>query len=241
MEGFYDIHCHMLPGVDDGAQNMQETEQMLEVAYSEGIRNVIFTPHYHPRRGHADAKKIEAAFEQVKNMVADRFPDMNIYTGNELYYDQDVKQRLKEGEVLPLAGSKYVLLEFSGAVERKKIRDAVGTMLMSGYLPVIAHVERYESLFEKKDALETVLEMGAYFQVNASAVLGDLGRKRKKQILKMMENGMVHFVATDAHDGGVRAPKMKKVAGYLEKKLGLREAKRLLVDNPECIIKNKII
>ncbi len=241
MKGYFDIHCHILPGIDDGAANEREMLQMLKVAYSQGIRYVFATPHYHPKRGEADASVVDSVFENVQNVVKTQFPDMKIYKGNEIYFRQDATQMLKEGRLLTLAGSDYVLLEFSTAVSRDQVKNAVGQLQMAGYVPVIAHVERYEDLVGEYGFIEELADAGVYFQVNAASVVGDMGGARKRFIKKMIKNDWVHFIGTDAHDAGHRAPLMEKCASYLRKKFDEDTAEMLLYHNPMMIVKNKMI
>lgn len=242
MRGYIDMHCHVLPGVDDGSGSMKETLRMVQTAYKEGIRAMIVTPHYHPRRGMADAAVVREALRHVQSEVHKLLPDMRLYPGNEIYYRQDAKELLREGTLLTLAGSDYVLVEFSmGSVTPEQIADAVRDLQMGGYLPVIAHIERYDRLLGDVDAAMELVEAGAYIQVNAASVTGELGGNRKRYIRKLIKNDCVHFVGTDAHDTGARAPLMKKCASCLTRKFGEEVCETLLCVNPGLVLQNEII
>lgn len=241
MNGYFDMHCHLLPGVDDGAEDTKEMMKMLQIAYNEGIRTIFATPHYHPRRGNADVETILKQFAQVYRTIKQTFPDMELYEGNEIYYGQDIVDMLNKGELLTLANSEYVLIEFSVSDEPNYIRDAMNTLILAGYFPVLAHVERYDNLMKKLNVIEELVDSGVYLQVNAGSVIGDSGGKVKKIISRLIKQDMIHFIGTDAHSANSRAPYISECARYLVKKFGAEKAQRLLFDNPVKVVKNKII
>lgn len=241
MKGYFDVHCHLLPGIDDGASSEREMLDMAEIAYRESIRYIFATPHYHPRRGEADKETIDGVFEQAQELIRNKYPDMKIYRGNEIYFRQDAADMLKSGQLLTLAESDYALIEFSTSVSKKQVKTAVGQIQMAGYMPVIAHVERYEELIGAYDFIEELAGAGVYFQVNASSVIGEMGGTRKRFIKKLIKNDWVHFIGTDAHDTKYRAPLMEKCAAYLRKKFDDDVAELLLYYYPMMVVKNKMI
>lgn len=241
MKGYFDMHCHILPGIDDGAKDEKEMLKMLQIAYDDGIRYMFTTPHYHPARGDASADRIECAYNVVQEIIKEQFPDMKLYKGNEIYYRQDLGELLRNGTVLSLAGSDYVLVEFPFSTDTKQIKKAVGQVQMAGYLPVVAHVERYEQLIGEYDFIQELTDAGVYFQVNADSVTGELGRNRKKFVKKLIKNECVHFIGTDAHDSVYRTPRLQACATYLKKKFDEDTANILLYYNPIMVVKNKVI
>lgn len=241
MNGFYDIHSHILPGIDDGAEDSNELLKMLKIAHQEGIRHVIATPHYHPRRGEADKKSIQSVFEKAKELAREYVPDLQLYAGNEIYYQQDAKDLLKAGKILTLADSRYVLIEFSMAADKMQMKAALSQMQMAGFMPVVAHLERYGAFLDDFGMVRELADGGVYFQANTSSIIGDSGSYVKKFLKRMIKEDCLHFVGTDAHGMYQRAPLMRKCAGYLEKKFGEEIVQRLLIDNPSKIVQNKIL
>lgn len=241
MTNLYDLHCHILPGLDDGAKDEYEMIKMVQIAYKEGIRTMIATPHYHPYRGCADAETIARDFGKAYRLVKRFCPEMDIYEGNEIYYQSDVVKKLKEGEILTLANSQYALFEFSTDAEFRFIKDAIEEVLFAGYMPVIAHVERYVKLMNDLELVNELIETGAYIQINAASCIGNSGSQSKKDIRKLLKQDLVHFVGTDAHSERNRAPLIQKCARYIEKKFGTEQAERILHENPSLLINNKII
>lgn len=241
MDGYFDIHCHILPGVDDGAGDIVETEKMLREAYKEGIRNIIATPHFHPRRGHETAERILEAVEQVREMIEKKFPGMQLYQGQEIYYSHDVLDKLKNKEILTMEDSQYVLVEFSVGDEIRRIKEGLNNLLMQGYSPILAHVERYELLDKDMETIEELADAGVYLQVNSGSLLGYLGGAKKRFVKKLLKEQLVTFIASDAHDSEKRKPQFKKCVEYLSKKIGEKMVWQIFYENPQKIIENEII
>ncbi len=241
MEHLFDMHCHILPGIDDGAKDEYDMMKMVRIAYNEGIRTIVATPHFHPYRGSADSEAVMRIFGKTYSLIRHYFPDMDVYEGCEIYYQSDIVNKIKNGELLTMAGSNYVLIEFSTDAECTYIRDALSEILFAGFRPVIAHIERYDNLMNNFDLVNELVESGIYIQVNSASIIGNAGMKTKKDIRKLFQNDLVHFVGTDAHNEKSRAPLIKKSVRYVEKKFGEDVAERVFHINPALLIKNKII
>lgn len=241
VENFFDIHCHIIYGVDDGSKTMEQSMNMLKIAYDEGTRNIIFTPHYHKGYYKADRTLVKEHFAKLRQEVAKSFPTMSLYLGNEIYFAEDSLEDLEKNLIFTLADSRYVLLEFSTSVEFSYIMKAIRGALQYGYIPIIAHVERYSCLLEDIDLIEEMTDQGAYIQINASSVTGENGRKTKSFVKKLLKYQWVSFIATDAHRDDKRAPKLRDCVSYVEKKFGEEYANKIFVENPGCIIKNEYI
>ena len=241
MRGFFDVHCHILPGIDDGAKDNKQMLQMVKIAYEEGIRYIVATPHYHPRRGEADAQVVRSVFGKARSLIKSEFPDMEIYEGNEIYFREDAKDMLRAGELLTMAGSDYVLVEFSTSVEKKQIKHAINQLQFAGYLPVIAHIERYNEIVSDYAFISEMVDAGVYIQVNASTITGEMGGAKKRFAKRLIKNDWLHFIGTDAHDPVRRAPLMAKCALYLTKKFDEDTMERLLYYYPAMLVNNKVI
>lgn len=240
--GYYmDMHCHCLPGIDDGAKNMEESLQMLQMAYADGIREVIATPHFHHRRGHASKEVICEKVKEVQEAIRKTCPDMVLYPGNELYYSSRLPEFIAEEKICTMADSRYVLIEFSPDTEYAEMRNALMNIQTQGVWPILAHIERYFCLVKKPALALELAEMGIYLQVNAGGVLGRYGRKEKSLIKKMFAKGKISFVATDAHDTENRKQELSECAEYVKKKFGEAMVNTCFYENPQAVVKNKII
>ena len=236
-----DIHSHILPGIDDGARDEGQSLEMLKLAAADGITDIIVTPHFHYRRGHAAPAQIREAALKMQQMINDTGLKINIHIGNELYYTHELLENVKAGDALTMAGSDYVLLEFSPETERRKIQNGVYQFLSEGYYPIIAHMERYQAFQKHPDFAAEVSEMGAYYQLNAGSLLGAAGWSTKRFAKAMLKSGMIRFVATDAHDMQKRVPAFGRAAEWIEKKYGESELTDYLYNNPQMILENKAL
>ena len=236
---YVDIHSHILPGLDDGARDEAESLKMFRLAERSGISDIIATPHFHYRRGMISPEEIENAANRMQKLLDESNIKINIHTGNELYYSHELIRAVKAGDVLTLAGSNYVLLEFSPNVEKRKLQSAVYQFLGEGYFPIIAHMERYSVLQSDPEIALDIYEMGALYQMNAGSLLGRAGWKTKRFSRLMMENGLVQFIATDAHDSKRRSPDLQKAAKWIAGKHGRTNLKMYLQENPAMILDTK--
>ena len=241
MEGFTDIHCHILPALDDGAKNMEKTKAMLKMAYDEGIRYMIATPHFYASRKSAPIGDVQATLRTIQQKAVSWGINIKLYLGNEIYYRSEVPELLEKGKVATLAGTRYVLVEFDPMTDYSYLRDGILKLCSYGYIPILAHTERYECLFTKKERLQKLKDHGIVIQVNASSYqkgLFDAVGKRAKYLLK---KELVDVIGTDAHGTGKRSPKMRETAKYLYKKAGKKRAEEILFTNPKAILKDKDI
>lgn len=232
---YFDIHTHIAPQIDDGAKNDETARAMLRMMERSGIKNIILTPHYNEEEGMTgDAF---AAAEHVKKLADEVAGGFNIYPGNEIFYSSNVIRLLHEGKIATLAGSRYVLVEFNYGISADGIHSAVNELCMAGFRPIIAHVERYECLYEK-GAADHLAESGAYLQINAGSFTSK-NRKKVCFVKKLMKNDLVSFIASDCHSTGMRFPNAGKCIKTLNKRYGNELTQKLLSDNPINIIKNQ--
>ena len=172
---YTDIHCHIIPGVDDGAQSMEQAQEMIQIAYESGTRNIIATPHYGPHRAKASKGTIAVNFLELQMWMQANYPDMKLYLGQELSYKHGTEDALKRGAAFTLAGSRYALVEVEPEEEYSRIRDGLQAIQMAGYWPILAHAERCNRLAANVDYIEELVHMGVYIQVNARSITGENG------------------------------------------------------------------
>lgn len=233
---FVDIHTHILPGVDDGAANMEQALELLRMSREDGIGAVVLTPHYRSRFQQNSPERVMQSFEALCQEAHQRYPQMELYLGSEVAYVRDVTEKLGDGTVLTLNDTHYVLLEFDTNCYRSRVIDGVLEVLNCGYVPIIAHVERY-SIFRKKASLiDEVLDMGALIQLNANGVMGKLGFGVKRYCHRLLKTHKVHFVASDAHDTESRRPQLKACYERIAKKYGKSYAAALFYENARAML-----
>ena len=241
MNQFVDIHCHILPGVDDGSQTPEETKAMLQKAWDEGIQIMVATPHYHKQRGKNDIELIKKQLLLTRKLAKEVNPKMQICLGMEIYYGEDVPELLKEGRVVSIRKSRYILVEFSPGDEFQYILNAVRKLQMSGHTVIIAHIERYNCLRKDISNVEYLREMGAYLQVNTGSITGSYGRSEKKFLREVLKAHLVQLVGTDAHGSERRTPKMQEAYKEVVKRCGEEYADQIFGQNAKKVLRNEEI
>lgn len=231
-----DIHTHVLPGVDHGAENWDISLKMLAKSARCGIKAVIATPHYLPWKKSVTPELIcERCREAEKRLQKEYGYTMDIYPGNEIYYGTDTVELLKAGKVLSLGKSCYVLIEFSEDVAYQTICAAVRNLQFYGYNPIIAHVERYQCL-KQTNKLKELKNMGALAQVNIGSFQGGLFDERSNRVKRWLRDEWIDFVASDMHDMEKRQPMAAGQLMWLQKKLSLEYQDKLLYGNAQRIL-----
>ncbi|WP_270644796.1 CpsB/CapC family capsule biosynthesis tyrosine phosphatase [Merdimonas faecis] len=239
LDNFIDMHVHILPGVDDGAEDIKEMEEMLKIAYSEGIRCIIATPHHHPRRGKESPEVLRKKAALLRKSAHEIDEHFRIYLGTEIFFGQDVLEKLKEGQVLTMNRRNYVLVEFSPSEPFSYIKQSLQQLMMAGYEVILAHAERYRCLTEEPELAEQLGDMGILLQINAGSITGDGGRRIRKFIRYLMDEDLVFCVGTDAHSARSRAPRMKKAAEYVKKKYGEEYVRKIFYENAKMMLRKE--
>lgn len=227
-----DVHCHIMPRIDDGSRNMTETIKMLKIAEAEGITHIIATPHFKSGHHNASPQKVRELMNAVNDAAATMRINMKLYQGNEILFNDEVCDYVDEGRISRMNNTNYILVEFMPSDPYQHIRNAIDEIMGAGYVPIIAHVERYECMYDDIDNVREVRNMGAEIQVNASSITGSLGKEIKKYVHKLLKEQLVDYVGTDAHRCEVsRMPKMKKCCEMLYKKYDEAYVDSILYEN----------
>ena len=226
-----DMHCHILPGVDDGAYDEGSMERMLRIADAEGIEGIVATPHYTLGEDVEELEAIKTKYAMAREAWKVYGSQKELYLGSELLWEDGMVEALDSGKALTMNGTSYVLVEFLPDVGASYVENAVRRLQYAGYLPIIAHVERYERLGGRR-VLRKLVDMGAYLQVNVSTILGKHGFFLKYRAVSWVREGLIHFVGTDGHNSKTRRPQMRECAQYLDKKLGVTRTSQILEKNP---------
>lgn len=232
-----DIHAHLLPGVDDGARTMEESCRLVELAKQAGFCSVIVTPHYSRRRG---TEGLAERFEELKEAVRQSDPDFSLYLGQETYYREELPERLRSGGALTMAGSRYVLVEFDPGVSYQTFKRAVRRLISSGYIPVIAHMERYGCLRESQNLAEAC-RSGCLMQMNYESLQGHWFSPEVRWCRKQVKEGRIHFLGTDMHRTDYRPPETAGALKWLYAHVDRRLVDRMTFGNAERMIKNEKI
>ena len=218
MTGFTEIHAHFVYGVDDGPRTRREMEVMLDAAYADGIGELFATPHVH--------------LEEARAYCRQRGYEMRLHRGAELMYTPAMERFALEKRLPTLGDSPLALLEFVPEVSMRDMREAIGLMERSGYTAVLAHVERYNCLFVGKNAWKLKEERDVRYQLNAGTAIGGKGFLRDAVIRRWLREGLIDYVASDAHNCASRPFRMREACASLRRNYGQELAARVTGMNP---------
>ncbi|MBQ7658631.1 MAG: protein-tyrosine-phosphatase [Butyrivibrio sp.] len=230
-----------MPGVDDGSPDLATSLEMLRIADKNGITHIILTPHHKPMHHNVSPEHNVAYRKKLQEAATEAGIKAKLFSGNEIYYSDETMEELIDGRICSLAGSDYVLVEFHPTNPFKAIQNAAGRVQAAGYIPIIAHVERYSDIVSHPARVRDLIQMGCFIQVNASSVMGKYGFGISHFTKKLLKEELVHFIASDAHDTGRRAPHLLDCRNYVERKFGEDYGKKLFFTNPANVIRNELI
>lgn len=233
--GYVDVHCHLIPGVDDGAKDMAMAEHMLRQAWDDGTRVMILTPHFNPARFRASNEEIEKKWKLLQESAKKIHSEFKLYLGSECKYHSDSCDYMESGICRSLAGSRYMLVEFGVQESAKKIRRSLYNVSLSGFRPVLAHVERYQALYKNYEGIRELIKGGVVIQVNAGSIAGREGWHTARFVRKLLAYEMIHFIGSDAHEDTARTPILSECAAYIGKKYGEDYVEQLMWENPSRI------
>ncbi|CDO03686.1 Tyrosine-protein phosphatase YwqE [Oceanobacillus picturae] len=232
-----DIHSHIIPGVDDGAQTEADSIAMAKAAVDQGIHTIIATPHHRNGKYDNDRATIHRHVEILSELFVREDIPLSVLAGQEVRINGDMIEELKNETLLPLHDTKYLFVEFpSGSVPRY-----AGQMLydiqVAGYTPVIVHPERNAELIQEPNKLYDFVRKGALTQVTAASVIGKFGKNIQKFSHQLIEANLTHFIATDAHNTTTRGFCLQEAMQTIKQQYGneyyymFMENSQLLVDN----------
>ena len=236
-----DIHCHIMPGVDDGSPDMETSLKMLQIAEENGIERIILTPHHKPMHHNVSPEHNKVYCGKLQELADRAGLHIRLYSGNEIYYSDETQRELEKGKICTLADSDYCLVEFHPTTPFRTIHNGIYQVQAAGYIPIIAHVERYSDVVSHYSYVEDLVDMGCCIQVNASSVMGKYGFGISHFTKKLLKNRRVDFVATDAHDCKNRAPQILECRNYVARKFGDGYSQKIFYDNPMSVINNEVL
>ena len=229
-----DIHCHILYGVDDGAQDEQTSRAILHRMAETGVTDVIVTPHFRRHMFAYPKAQIEDAFQKLASFS--QTLGIRLYPGCEYHVDHDIYSCLKDKRVHTLADTRYVLTEYSYSDDLSRIVEYTQELVMRGWQPVIAHAERCQVFQRKPKLIFEALDAGAMVQLNAGSILGIEGWGVKRCARKLLDLEAADFIASDTHDLEDRACRMEECRELVSRKYGEETAVRLFEKNAQQIL-----
>jgi protein-tyrosine phosphatase len=243
---YIDIHTHILPEIDDGAQDIDEAVAMLRIAHGGGTRKIVLTSHmFIDLFDSFDFVEIRDRFSQFLFLLKSReeqfnfLRELDLYLGAENYASPEFLEALDQGRVLSLNGSRYLMVEFSPMLFFDQIAEIIQRVLLAGYTPIIAHPERYAAIQEDPLRIERLWQMGCVVQINADSLLRDSISRTNKCAHWLLREGFVDVIASDAHRPGWRPPCLDLVFECLEQQYAREDIAQWMWSNANLILANK--
>ncbi len=231
-----DIHTHILPGIDDGAQTEEDSLNMAKMAVDQGIHTIIATPH-HKNGSYENARDSILTYTEIlNNLFQSHGLPLTLLAGQETRINGDMVEGLEIGEILPLNDTQYVFVEFSSSHVPNYAKQVLFDIQVAGYIPIIVHPERNQELLERPDILYNFVRKGALTQITAGSLVGKFGKNIQKFSHQLIEANLTHFIASDAHNTTTRSFWMQEAFATVKETYGTStyymfiENSQLLVD-----------
>jgi protein-tyrosine phosphatase len=236
-----DIHTHILPGIDDGADCWDQSLEMLGVAIKNGITAIAATPHMFPDGPFVNKKeRVLSLTKELTEKARSKGMSIEIYPGGEVYVTPDIRRRLVNEEILTYNDAKkYLLLEMARDEIPVFMGQVIFELKLIGITPIIAHPERNLGVIQHPEKLYSMVAQGALVQLSASS-LGTTSSVLSTAKL-LLKSNLVHFVASDAHNADRRGPWLNKCINALRDLVGQQRADQVLVDNPRAVLSGEVL
>lgn len=233
-----DIHCHILPGIDDGAADIYDTLDMALMAYNSGVKAIVATPHCNIPwdSGNYFGSAYKEALQKARNAIAHEKIPVKILSGMEVFATYDLPELIKEGKVITINHSDYLLLEFDFGEDPEFVDVIVDRLKEIGIKPVIAHPERYNFIKEDVSFAHRLVRKGCILQANKGSFLGTYGSRSEETVLQLLKDNLLSVVASDAHSPVHRTPHMMEAYRKLR---DICDVHSLFVANPRKICTNE--
>ena len=240
MIDMYDIHNHLLPGVDDGPEDLLETIQICEIAQSQNTKMIIATPHRKDVTENHSVHLIKDLVSNINGKLSQNKTDIDVKLGMENHVDVDLMQDIENGRALTLNNSEYILVEMPWEGRPSYIEQIIAELLQSGLIPVLAHPERMSLFEDERELLGELVRMGCKSQLTASSLYGKFGDKAQRVSVDMMAEGLIHVIASDTHVAkGQRCYDMNLGFKFAKQIIGSYRATQMVESNPLAIFENQ--
>lgn len=231
-----DIHAHILPGIDDGPKSMEESLAAIVALVGEGVSGIVATPHFNDQFPHVPAHEVQERVDELRQAVADQGIDVQLWAGHEVLLDTNVGTALTGGQARPLNQGPYVLVELPLYEFPFTLPLMLGQLRASGYVPVIAHAERYRPTQRDPDVLVPLIESGCLLQITASSLIGKFGKTVQQTAETLLQRDMAHVLATDAHSLSLRRAHITTGLRAAEALVGASRMRQMTETVPHAII-----
>lgn len=233
-----DLHCHLLPGLDDGAPDLTVSLEMARIAVADGIQVVVCTPHILPTVYNNTGSGIRSAVAHLQKSLSQAGIPLSLCAGADVHIAPDLIEGLGSGRVLTLNDSRYLLLEPPHHTMPPRFEDSVFGLITRGYIPLLTHPERLAWVERHYSVIKRLASSGTLMQITAGSLTGRFGRAARLWANRMLDEGLVHFIASDAHDRSHRPPRLNEARKFVADRLGEGEAEKIFAIRPRMVLEN---
>jgi len=235
-----DLHCHILPGIDDGAPDIELSLAMARRAVADGITVTACTPHIMPGYYENTGPEIRRHVAALQAALDQNEIPLRLTTGADVHLVPDLIDGLKSGRILTLSDSRYFLFEPPHNIAPPRMNDSIFSVMTAGYLPIITHPERLRWIEDHYEAMGEMVHSGAWIQLTAASVTGKFGRRAQYWSERMLDEGLVHILATDAHNMRTRSPVLSEAVEAVARRLGDQAARDMVLTRPQAVLDNAL-
>jgi protein-tyrosine phosphatase len=235
-----DLHCHMLPGIDDGAADLDVSLGMAEASVADGVSVLACTPHILPGLYHNSGPQIRRATQELQNALDQEGIPLRLVTGADNHVVPDFVAGLQSGRLLTLCDSRYVLVEPPHHTEPPQMEAFFFNLLVAGYVPILTHPERLTWVPARYESIRRLVQGGVWMQITSGSLTGAFGRTAQYWAERMLDEGCVHILATDSHDCEKRPPRLSRGRDFAAARVGAEEAEHLVLTRPRGVIANEL-
>ena len=236
-----DLHSHILPYIDDGARSLEESLQLVQEGYEAGFTTIVSTSHYYLDYYETIEEDRKAHINTILHTIKETIPDLQICIGSEIYVTHRMVSLLKDHLASSINGTRYVLIELPFEQEIPDLKNIIFTLINNGYIPIIAHPERYSYVQKNPNILLELLEMGVLFQSNYCSILGTYGKGAQKVVTKLIQNHFIHFLGSDVHRKNTIYKHIPDALDELKEFISEQELEELTTINPGLVLEDKKI
>ena len=236
-----DMHSHILPGIDDGSRDDEETFKLLREASEAGFTKIVSTSHYYLGYYEEEEKVRKEYIDSINSKLRDSNPNLQVCIGSEIFITNQIVSLLYEHKASSINGTKYVLFELPFIAKAQNLKNVIYSLMSNNYIPIIAHPERYRYVQKDPNSLLELLNIGVLFQSNFGSIIGQYGKEAQKTVKLLLKNNFIHFLGTDAHRKNTIYTVIPEAIDSLKEIISEKELEELTTINPNLVLENKDI
>lgn len=241
-----DFHTHIIPNIDDGARNIEETFNLIKEAKKVGFEGIVLTSHYIESYYETDVPERDVWVKVISDKVKRKGEEIDLYLANEIYMSENMASEnmmnlLIDGKASTINNSSYVLFEMPLNIEPKNLYDVIYTFQENKLIPILAHPERYTFIQKEPELAYDLIEQGVLMQANYGSILGQYGQKAEIMVRKFLEANMIHFLGSNVHRQNSIYKRIPQALEEIRDIVGKKKLEELTTTNPKLALKNKRI